>query len=42
MTLSFNLGRAFTKAAPPGTLEFACHEEGHYEQGMHLPISVRE
>lgn len=32
----------FPDPAEAGTLEFACHEEGHYEQGMHLPISVRE
>lgn len=32
----------FTEPAEVGTLEFACHEEGHYEQGMHVPISVSE
>ena len=32
----------FPDPVEAGTLEFACHEEGHYEQGMHLPISVRE
>jgi uncharacterized cupredoxin-like copper-binding protein len=31
----------FTKAAPDGTLEFACHITGHYEAGMHLPIVVK-
>jgi uncharacterized cupredoxin-like copper-binding protein len=31
----------FTKAYPAGTLEFACHLSGHYEAGMHLPITVQ-
>jgi len=31
----------FTKAYPAGTLEFACHIPGHYEGGMHLPITVQ-
>lgn len=31
----------FTKAAPAGSLEFACHTPGHYEAGMMLPISVK-
>jgi uncharacterized cupredoxin-like copper-binding protein len=31
----------FTKAAPSGSLEFACHISGHYEAGMHLPIEVK-
>jgi len=31
----------FTKPAPAGTLEFACHLPGHYEAGMHTPIVVR-
>jgi uncharacterized cupredoxin-like copper-binding protein len=30
----------FTKPESSGALEFACHVPGHYEQGMHLPISV--
>jgi uncharacterized cupredoxin-like copper-binding protein len=30
----------FTKPESSGTLEFACHVPGHYEQGMHLPITV--
>jgi uncharacterized cupredoxin-like copper-binding protein len=30
----------FTQPVPSGTLEFACHVPGHYEQGMHLPITV--
>lgn len=30
----------FTKPAPAGTLEFACHVTGHYEAGMKLPIVV--
>lgn len=35
------LDYTFTKAAPTGTLEFACHLPGHYEAGMHLPITVQ-
>jgi uncharacterized cupredoxin-like copper-binding protein len=31
----------FTKAAPAGTLEFACHLPGHYEAGMHTSITVK-
>jgi len=31
----------FTKAYPAGALEFACHIAGHYEAGMHLPITVQ-
>jgi uncharacterized cupredoxin-like copper-binding protein len=31
----------FTKPAPAGTLEFACHLPGHYEAGMRLPIVVK-
>jgi uncharacterized cupredoxin-like copper-binding protein len=31
----------FTKAYPAGTMEFACHLPGHYEAGMHLPITVQ-
>lgn len=31
----------FLQAAPEGTLEFACHLAGHYEQGMHTPITVQ-
>jgi uncharacterized cupredoxin-like copper-binding protein len=31
----------FKEPAPPGTLEFACHTAGHYEAGMHLPITVQ-
>jgi uncharacterized cupredoxin-like copper-binding protein len=31
----------FTQAYPAGTLEFACHLPGHYEQGMVLPIEVK-
>jgi uncharacterized cupredoxin-like copper-binding protein len=30
----------FTKPQGAGTLEFACHVAGHYEQGMHIPITV--
>ncbi len=25
----------------PGDLEFACHVQGHYEAGMHTPITVK-
>jgi uncharacterized cupredoxin-like copper-binding protein len=35
------LDYTFTKAAPPGTLELACHLPGHYEAGMDLPITVQ-
>ena len=31
----------FTEPAPAGTLEFACHVEGHYVAGMKLPITVK-
>ena len=32
----------FAKPAPSGSLEFACHTPGHYEQGMKLlPIAVK-
>jgi len=31
----------FIEPAPTGSLEFACHVEGHYEAGMHLPITVK-
>jgi uncharacterized cupredoxin-like copper-binding protein len=31
----------FTEPAQLGALEFACHIEGHYEQGMKLPIEVK-
>jgi len=31
----------FTEPASEGSLEFACHVEGHYEAGMHLPITVK-
>jgi len=37
MTLDYT----FTEPAPSGTLEFACHTPGHYEQGMKLPITVK-
>jgi uncharacterized cupredoxin-like copper-binding protein len=30
----------FTEPAAAGTLEFACHVPGHYEAGMHAPITV--
>jgi uncharacterized cupredoxin-like copper-binding protein len=38
---SATLDYTFTNAAPPGTLEFACHLPGHFEAGMHLPITVQ-
>lgn len=31
----------FMEPTPKGHLEFACHVEGHYEAGMHLPITVK-
>lgn len=31
----------FTESAPSGTLEFACHVEGHYVAGMKLPFTVK-
>jgi uncharacterized cupredoxin-like copper-binding protein len=31
----------FLQPAPEGTLEFACHLAGHYEQGMHSSIIVQ-
>jgi len=37
MTLDYT----FSEPAPAGTLEFACHSSGHYEQGMKLPITVK-
>ena len=38
---SATLDYTFTKAAPSGTLEFACHLPGHFEAGMHLAITVK-
>jgi uncharacterized cupredoxin-like copper-binding protein len=35
------LDYTFTKPAPAGTLEFACHLPGHYDAGMHTPIVVK-
>lgn len=35
------LDYTFTEPAPAGTLEFACHVEGHYVAGMKLPITVK-
>lgn len=37
MTLDYT----FTEPAPAGTLEFACHVEGHYIAGMKLPFTVK-
>lgn len=31
----------FREPTAEGKLEFACHVEGHYEAGMHLPIVVK-
>lgn len=31
----------FDEPASSGTLELACHTPGHYEAGMHLPITVQ-
>jgi len=31
----------FTEPVSDGSLEFACHVEGHYEAGMKLPITVK-
>jgi uncharacterized cupredoxin-like copper-binding protein len=31
----------FPASASDGNLEFSCHVEGHYEQGMKLPIKVQ-
>jgi uncharacterized cupredoxin-like copper-binding protein len=38
---TLTLDYTFTKAAPEGTLEFACHLPGHYESGMHTSIVVQ-
>jgi len=35
------LDYTFTEPATAGSLEFACHVEGHYEAGMSLPITVK-
>jgi uncharacterized cupredoxin-like copper-binding protein len=35
------LDYTFTQAAPASGLEFACHLPGHYEAGMHTPITVK-
>lgn len=32
----------FTQAYPAGALEFACHVSGHYDAGMHTPITVTQ
>ena len=34
------LDYTFKDAATAGTLEFACHQPGHYEAGMRLDITV--
>ncbi|MDP1715729.1 MAG: hypothetical protein Q8L41_13390 [Anaerolineales bacterium] len=38
-TVSFDY--TFTEPASAGSLEFACHVEGHYEAGMKQSIIVR-
>jgi len=35
------LDYTFTETASTGDLEFVCRVEGHYEAGMHLPITVK-
>jgi uncharacterized cupredoxin-like copper-binding protein len=35
------LDYTFTQAYPSGSLELACHTPGHYEAGMHVPITVQ-
>lgn len=37
-TASFDV--TFTKPYSEGELEFACHLPGHYQGGMHIPITV--
>ena len=32
----------FSQPSEPGALEFACHVGHHYEQGMHVPITVEK
>lgn len=39
-TVSFDY--TFTQAYPSGSLELACHLPGHYDAGMHTPISVNQ
>jgi uncharacterized cupredoxin-like copper-binding protein len=36
------LDYTFTAPATAGTLELACHLPGHYESGMHIPITVTQ
>jgi uncharacterized cupredoxin-like copper-binding protein len=36
------LDYTFTQAAAAGTLELACYLPGHYEAGMHIPITVNK
>lgn len=38
---TMSLDYTFTEPAMAGSLEFACHVEGHYEAGMSLPITVK-
>ncbi len=35
------LDYTFTQAAPASGLELACHLPGHYDAGMHTPITVK-
>lgn len=32
----------FTKSYSPAELEAACHTPGHYESGMHVPLTVTQ
>lgn len=32
----------FSKPMSSSEIEFACHTPGHYESGMHLPITVTQ
>jgi uncharacterized cupredoxin-like copper-binding protein len=36
------LDYTFTQPYSAGELEFACHIPGHYEAGMHVPITVTQ
>jgi len=39
---SYEFDVTFDHAYDDGTLEFACHLAGHYEAGMHVPVTVHE
>ncbi len=32
----------FTKPMSAGEMEFACHTPGHYESGMHVPMTITQ